>query len=361
MRERRPYVRTALPALGLAAALTLVPGYFPLPAGLATGASGTDRPPYPALPTAPTPAPLELVHEGDSQPAPAPGSDRAPFTLRYRDVLIPYPLLAVTALPGETVDLAIEGIDDPSGLAGFQLRDPDGVVASRGLGHWRWTAPTEPGAIPIRVEGPNSGVIQLNVLVLHPFDEIDGGGALNGYQIGTYVRGAGRSDPPAGFIEGDPEILDLLVAPSFTLGQFLCKEPGEPPYLALSEPLLVKLETILGAVRDAGIEAETLSVMSGFRTPQYNRAIGNVTDGSRHLWGDAADVFVDLSGNGWMDDLTGDGHVDLQDGSVLYRIAERVEQEGDDFIRPGGLSLYPANSVHGPFVHVDARGFAARW
>ena len=27
----------------------------------------------------------------------------------------------------------------------------------------------------------------------------------------------------------------------------------------------------------------------------------------------------------------------------------------------GGLSAYPANSAHGPFVHIDARGARARW
>lgn len=360
MRDRRPASSRALPALGLTAALTLVPAHSPPPALAAPEDLGPDLISASAG-EGPAAAPLELVHAGDPQPAPARGSDLAPFTLKFGDVLIPYPVLAVTVLPGESVDLAIEGVDSPAGLEGFRLRDRDGVVASRGLGRWTWTAPAAPGAVPLRAEGPDGAAIQLNVLVLHPFDEIDRGGELNGYPIGRYVTGPGRSDPPAGFIEGDQEILDLSVAPDFTLRQFLCKEPGEPPYLALSEPLLVKLETILTAVRATGVEARTLQVMSGFRTPVYNRAIGNVTDGSRHLWGDAADVFVDVGGDGWMDDLTGDGRVDLEDGRVLFRIAERVEQEGEDFIRPGGLSLYPANSVHGPFVHVDARGFPARW
>jgi hypothetical protein len=27
----------------------------------------------------------------------------------------------------------------------------------------------------------------------------------------------------------------------------------------------------------------------------------------------------------------------------------------------GGLGLYQANRAHGPFVHVDVRGYPARW
>jgi hypothetical protein len=27
----------------------------------------------------------------------------------------------------------------------------------------------------------------------------------------------------------------------------------------------------------------------------------------------------------------------------------------------GGMSIYRRNPVHGPFVHVDTRGYRARW
>ena len=41
--------------------------------------------------------------------------------------------------------------------------------------------------------------------------------------------------------------------------------------------------------------------MSGFRTPQYNKGGGN-TGGraglSRHMYGDAADIFIDSNGDG---------------------------------------------------------------
>ncbi len=270
--------------------------------------------------------------------------------------------MAITTLPGESVELSIELPPVGAGPEEFRLLAEDGVVPEVAPGRWQWRAPLTPGAAPLRVEAlSGSSAIHLNVLILHPFDRIDENGALNGYRIGRYRVGPGGDLPPPGFVEGVPDVLDLRVAPHFTLRQFLCKQPGEPPYLAISEPLVLKLEAILEELAGEGIEAETLEVMSGFRTPAYNRGIGNVTDGSRHLWGDAADIFVDRTGDGWMDDLNGDGEIDLADGDFLYEIAERVDRGGEPHIEPGGLSLYPENALHGPFVHVDARGFRARW
>jgi hypothetical protein len=76
--------------------------------------------------------------------------------------------------------------------------------------------------------------------------------------------------------------------------------------------------------------------MSGYRTPTYNQVIHNVRN-SRHIYGDAADIFVDEDGNGRMDDLDGDGRVDLGDVDVLRRIVEKMT--GESWYGPysGGL------------------------
>lgn len=66
--------------------------------------------------------------------------------------------------------------------------------------------------------------------------------------------------------------------------------------MLLTTRLLLKLELLLDAFRERGIDAETLFVMSGYRTADYNRLIGNTTSYSRHAYGDAADVFVDRDG-----------------------------------------------------------------
>jgi uncharacterized protein YcbK (DUF882 family) len=105
-----------------------------------------------------------------------------------------------------------------------------------------------------------------------------------------------------------------------------------------------------------------MSVMSGFRTPQYNEkgvGSGGRASASRHQYGDAADVFVDNDRNGVMDDLNGDGRVNTLDAKVLAQAAERVESRHPELV--GGIGIYPANSAHGPFVHVDVRGNRARW
>lgn len=114
------------------------------------------------------------------------------------------------------------------------------------------------------------------------------------------------------------------------------------------------------AVNDRGWHVDTLTVLSGFRTPHYNAAIGNTTTSFRHLYGGAADVFIDADGDNWMDDLNDDGVIDIKDAVVLVEIAESLARDEASAWPVGGLAAYPQNSVHGPFVHLDARGDRAR-
>ena len=169
-------------------------------------------------------------------------------------------------------------------------------------------------------------------------------------------------DQPRGFVRVTPDLVDVPVSPHFRLGQFLAKQESDwPKYLLLSAPMVVKLERITAAVRAAGRPADGLTVMSGFRTPAYNAAIGNTTVYSRHLYGDAADVFVDEDGDGVMDDLNQDGAVTRADAEWLAALVEGLTAEDwyDGLV--GGLGIYDANPAHGPFVHVDVRGQRVRW
>jgi uncharacterized protein YcbK (DUF882 family) len=102
--------------------------------------------------------------------------------------------------------------------------------------------------------------------------------------------------------------------------------------------------------------------MSGFRTPQYNQrgvGAGGRAQTSRHQYGDAADVFVDNDRNGRLDDLNGDGRVNTRDVAVMVAAVERVERAHPELI--GGAGTYKSTAAHGPFVHIDARGYRARW
>lgn len=225
----------------------------------------------------------------------------------------------------------------------------------------RWTAPKDPGFYGARILGA-SVPVRLNLMVMHPFDSRRDE-ALLGYAIGQYrPRPAGDPyAPPAGFLAVPAVDEDILISPHFTLGELLCKQPGEPRLLHFTPALVRKLEAILQELNGQGLHAPTLTVMSAFRTPAYNRSIGNRTDLSRHLWGDAADVFVDVDGDGVMDDLNGDGATTVADARFLARLVEDLMTDPPRGVRRGGLSVYGSNAAHGPFVHVDARGQPARW
>jgi uncharacterized protein YcbK (DUF882 family) len=189
---------------------------------------------------------------------------------------------------------------------------------------------------------------------------------LNGYHIGRYpARQAGRTGryaPPEHFIEVTQQNQDFALSEHFRLRQFLTKDQGNvwPKYLALDLRLVDKLELVLQELRAQGFPAKRMHVMSGFRTPQYNGPGGKGrAKFSRHTYGDAADVWLDDDGDGQMDDLDRNGRVDQKDAEVLAKAVERVEQRHPELT--GGYGVYPANSAHGPFVHIDVRGTAARW
>jgi len=289
--------------------------------------------------------------------------ERASFSVRFKDELSPYHVLAAFVLPGETLNLAVvaEGTDRR-----FVVAAAAGEIAPAGDRRWRWTAPTATGLYPLtlaQVEPPDS--ITLNAFVIVPYSDLEGE-TLNGYRIGNYparpLRGLSIYRPPRGFIEVTPENQATLVAPHFRLEQFLCKqEGGWPKYVVLKERLLLKLEVILEAVNRKGYKASTFAILSGYRTPYYNRLIGNVRY-SRHVWGGAADIYIDENPKDeMMDDLNADDRIDYRDADVIYDIID--EMYGQPWYAPfiGGLGRYKRTRGHGPFVHVDTRGFHARW
>ncbi len=288
----------------------------------------------------------------------------APFAVEVRGDRVPYRVLAVAVLPGESLPVSVA----KRGGGRFTLKAPAGEITRRDKEHhwgWSWKAPATPGAlVPVAVEREDGAEVRLNVFVMRPAAGIKNG-TLNGYRIGRYpdkpLKGLLIYRPPQGFIEVTEENRDTLVSPHFTLGQFLCKQAGGyPKYLALRERLLLKLEYLLEVVNDQGVRADSFYVMSGFRTPAYNTAIGNVRY-SRHQWGGAADVFIDENRDGVMDDLNGDGKVTGADADFLYDLFDSL-QERDEYVGfIGGLGRYGSTPNHGPFVHVDARGFKARW
>jgi len=223
------------------------------------------------------------------------------------------------------------------------------------------TAPTEPGVWLLESATGATATVITQVPASRRRN-----GILNGYRIGNYpTENSGRADayaPPIAFIEVTPENRDLRISDHLTLGQFLTKDQFEvwPKYVALDLRLIDKLELVIDELAAMGIRAENIHVMSGFRTPLYNGPGGDGRAAlSRHMWGDAADVWIDNDGDGDMDDLNGDGRVDLNDAAVIMRAVDRVERRYPELI--GGAGIYPTAPHHPPYIHIDARGHHSRW
>jgi uncharacterized protein YcbK (DUF882 family) len=194
-------------------------------------------------------------------------------------------------------------------------------------------------------------------------------GSVGGYRVGFWPEERGRLrseayENPEGFIEVTPDNQDVRVSQHFRLRDFLTHDQQSvwPKYLVLREPLLDKLELVIQNLERRGIRADGMAILSGFRTPQYNLALGDESGrarDSRHQFGDAADVIIDSDGNGRMDDLNRDGRVNFADVRIVLTAVERVEREYPELV--GGVGLYHSGGPRGPFAHIDVRGSRARW
>lgn len=213
-----------------------------------------------------------------------------------------------------------------------------------------------------------NGLRPLSLILMKPFST-KVNGWIGGYHLGKWpFEGREPENPryanPRGFIEVTPDNFTTRVSEHFALGQFITKDQTQvwPKYVVLDPRLLDKLELTIAELARMGHPVRGLFVMSGFRTPEYNEqgvGEGGRSAVSRHQYGDAADVYPNDRGRGWMDDLNHDGRVDLKDARILAAAAEAVEARHPELA--GGIGIYPATSAHGPFVHIDARGTRARW
>lgn len=268
----------------------------------------------------------------------------APAAISINGEVLPYNIWHATVLPGEEVN--------------FETFTDDAILLDGSRIPHNWRAPDEAGVHKVEIRSLR-GILRASVtlFVLEPSTSISKRGFIGDYRIGFYPK-----DTPEGFIRLDKGDANLRISPHFKVGQFLCKQqPGTwPKYLIVSDENLIRLETLLQDLnKERDTDADTLFVMSGFRTPFYNAAIGSAKY-SRHMHGDAADVYVDSKPrDGNMDDLNQDGRITKADANFLYDYAVKLYKDGN--LRKGGLGSYKANAVHGPFVHIDARGRPARW
>jgi hypothetical protein len=286
-------------------------------------------------------------------------SQRAPVPLVVDGRVVPYMVFAIYLMPGQSFHVQ------------FQTKETQGRYAFAGkegrLGAAELRAPSKPGLYPMDIQSDlASDARQLNVFVMVPATEQTSDNTLAGYRIGAYpatpYKGLEIYKAPQGFVEVTQENLNTLVSPNFSIRQFLAKQDqGFPKYIVLKANLLLKLENILASLNQNVKPIDGFTIMSGYRTPWYNRAIGNVPN-SRHVFGGAADFYVDdQPEDGQMDDMNGDGKIDKKDAQWLAAYINKMSQRGEFGSRTGGIGIYGRNSAHGPFVHVDVRGSRARW
>ncbi len=282
------------------------------------------------------------------------------FSVEFEGLINRWSLMTVPRLAKDVLDIIVV---DPAADAEFVLEINGGSVVGNDASSWRWQAPEKPGIYCVRiVEKTRAETMCIHAVVLHDWDGQST--AINGYKIGTYqdkpLNDNPRYNKPRGFIEVTGENEDAWVSPHFQLKQFVCKQQGDyPKYMLLEPRLLLKLETLIEKLEESGIDTESLYILSGFRTPWYNEAIGNSTSYSRHLYGDAADLFVDVNRDGNMDDLDFDGKIDGDDARVIHKTIREITAEKEHL--EGGLGFYDSVNYRNPFVHVDTRGTPARW
>lgn len=289
---------------------------------------------------------------------------QADFSLRYNGLKIPFQTFSLFVLPREGIEIYIAEEDRNQPY----LIELGGKTFESGTS-FKWQAPAESGYYPVTIKKKNSkqrsSKIKLNVFVIHPRSEKQGE-YMHGFKLGYYPtipeNKKKHYKKPDGFLKITEALLDINLTPHFKMEQFLTNQSTElPQFIAIQESLLLKLEYFLEEVNNSGYYAETFGIVSFYRSPYFNKKLGNGTGLSRHIFGDAADIYIDNSGNEWMDDLNGDEESTKADADILFNLAKKFDQKNKISDLQGGLSSYKGNGVRGPFLHMDARGFHVTW
>src|SRR6185503_19348456 len=191
--------------------------------------------------------------------------------------------LFVPVVPQEKNSVAIEGLRFDEVLnvpPGFDVRVVKGTIVAYADG--------SDAAGYARVRAGNRE-LTLTLMSLVPSGQMLNG-QLDGYRVGQYVQ-----DAPEGFIRLSYRNSALFVSDHYRLRDFQCKLDGPAKFLVLRPEALLKLEILQHELLQHGVTFVRFTVMSGFRTPYYNSKIGNETSRSRHLYGDAMDIYVDAN------------------------------------------------------------------
>ena len=126
-----------------------------------------------------------------------------------------------------------------------------------------------------------------------------------------------------------------LCPPSFSCGR-------NTFFLLVNKKLLYRILDLKKALEKNGYNKNGFRVRESFRPPVLNEAVGGAR-GSQHMYGNAADLIVR--------DVDNDGKVDNSDKQILLGLLEKIIGNS------GGIGRYPGTTS----IHIDVRGFRARW
>lgn len=221
------------------------------------------------------------------------------------------------------------------------------------------------------------------------------GGRIDGYDMGHYPdpfdpqialkfqlesdwykTHPDRYQVPHYFYRIDTGMKPLRISRHLTLGHFTIDFPwgslGMPQYIALDPNLVQKLEDLIEMIRQDGrFPISGIAPIYGFRPPSYN--LGTIEEFpdtnlkvpfSMHQFGRALDFIIDENKDLQMDDLNGDGVVDMRDAAEIMHYVNLLDRRYRDEGRwemVGGAGLYDRHDFRGriqtPYIHVDTRGF----
>lgn len=321
------------------------------------------------------------------------GGDSFKFTLR-----------PVIDLPGDTptsVRSYVETHPDLEERVQVEWKTAEGItIKPSGQGQYELPLPKEGGEITLAFRGSLkvnvgrgssatlTGETSLQLVCPVKWEDLP---PNNQKLLGTYPKAASHSDfykRPEYWYKVTEANQNLKISPHFSLGDFdlhfdytdtQSPELNQfPQYIALNPNIVLKLEGIIAGLAEKGIQVDTLGILAGYRSPAYNqwkKAQGGVggkyTKGlSSHMYGAAADFYVDRGGDGVMDDMNGDGKIDQTDAFwIRDEVVDAIDCQalGDNSGLAGGCGTYgihdvPDREPQTPNLHVDSRGFeAARW
>lgn len=214
--------------------------------------------------------------------------------------------------------------------------------------------------------------------VQYPFDR-EGVGAIDNYPIGIYpneessgVPSSVQSHlaaytPPEHFVRIGKDERDIRISPHFKLGEFRSPyNENDPTFVAISPRLITRLEALREALTTSKLPEPRLVILRAYISPNEKNMLErkklSLSEFTRHLYGDAVAIIVDADADGRMDDLNGDGAINVKDADALARSVEETARSCRIF---GGVGTYAGATdpllPDTPFVTFDCRGWAVRY